>query len=102
MQDIMLATFLYAAMICFVCCLRYQPTCATTIATDTANLQADEPQPASLNQVSTTEPEQNLEPTNALIETETSLQLPVTPYIKDVSEAKDSQPTSLSCVSAVL
>jgi hypothetical protein len=49
MQDIMFATFLYAAIICFVCCIRYQPSCATTIATDTANLPTDEPQPASLN-----------------------------------------------------
>jgi len=96
MQDIMFATFLYAAIICFVCCLRYQPSCAVKIATKTANLPTDEPQPADINQVSTTEPEQKPEPTNTLIETEASLQLPVTPYIKDVSEAKDSQPTSLS------
>ncbi|HEY9650718.1 MAG TPA: hypothetical protein V6C95_08650 [Coleofasciculaceae cyanobacterium] len=96
MQDFLFATFLYAAIFCFVCCLRYQPSCAVKIATDTANLPTDEPQPADINQVSTTEPEQNLEPTNALIGTETSLQLPMTPYIKDVSEALDSQPTSLS------
>lgn len=95
MEDIMFATVLYVAMICFVCCLRYQPNCATTIATNTSNLPSDKPQPADINQVSTTKPEQKPEPTNPLIETETSLQLPVTPYIKDVSETLDSQPTSL-------
>jgi len=96
MQDIMFATVLYVAMICFVCCLRYQPTCVVKIATNTADLPTDEPQPTDINQVSTTEPEQNLVPVNALIETETNLQLPVTQYIKDVSEAEGSQPTSLS------
>jgi len=96
MEDIMFATFLYVAMICLVCCLRYQPSCAATVATNTADLPTDEPQPTDINQVSTTEPEQNLVPVNALIETETNLQLPVTQYIKDVSEAEDSQRTSLS------
>ncbi len=92
MQDFLFATFLYAAMICFVCCLRYQSSSAATIPTDTRHLPASEAQPASLNQVWTTEPEQKPESANTLIETETSLQLPVTPYIKDVSE--DSQPIS--------
>jgi hypothetical protein len=68
MQDIMFATFLYVAIICFVCCLRYQPSCAVKIATKTANFPTSEPQPTSLNQVSTTEPEQKPEPGNALIE----------------------------------
>ncbi|HEY9653295.1 MAG TPA: hypothetical protein V6C95_21730 [Coleofasciculaceae cyanobacterium] len=68
MFDFLFATFLYAAMICFVCCLRYQPSCAATIPTDTANLADDEPQPADINQVSTTFPEQKPESTNALIE----------------------------------
>jgi hypothetical protein len=42
--------------------------CAVKIATKTANLPKEEPQPASLNQVSTTEPEQKPESANALIE----------------------------------
>jgi hypothetical protein len=98
MFDFLFATFLYAAMICFVCCLRYQPSCAATISTDTANLAAD------INQVWTTEPEMKPESampkavrkvTNALIETETNSQLPVSHYIKEASEAGDSQPISL-------
>jgi hypothetical protein len=68
MQDIMFATFLYSAILSFVCCLRYQPNCVVKIGTDTTNLAVDEPQPASLNQVSTTEPEQKPEVGNALIE----------------------------------
>jgi hypothetical protein len=68
MLDFIFATFLYAAMICFVCCLRYQPSCAATIPTDTANLAADEPQPTDINQVFTTESEMKPESTNALIE----------------------------------
>jgi hypothetical protein len=38
------------------------------MATDTANLPTDEPQPADMQQVSTTEPEQKPESANALIE----------------------------------
>ncbi|HET7713209.1 MAG TPA: hypothetical protein VFK94_01815 [Patescibacteria group bacterium] len=68
MLDSIFATFLYAAMICFVCCLRYQPSSAATIPTDIANLPTLEPQPASLNQVLTTEPEQKPEVTDELIE----------------------------------
>ncbi|HEY9651508.1 MAG TPA: hypothetical protein V6C95_12645 [Coleofasciculaceae cyanobacterium] len=68
MSDFIFATFLYAAMICFVCCLRYQPSSAATIPTDTANLADGEPQPADTNQVSTTFPEQKPEAANALIE----------------------------------
>ncbi|HEY9649560.1 MAG TPA: hypothetical protein V6C95_02775 [Coleofasciculaceae cyanobacterium] len=93
MFDFIFATFLYAAMICFVCCLRYQPSCAVKIATDTANLANDEPQPADINQVSATFPEQKAEAANALIETETNSQLPITQHILDVSE--DSQLTSV-------
>ena len=96
MQDFLFATFLYAAIICFVCCLRYQPSCTADIATDTSNLAVDEPQPADINQVSTAEPEQKPEAENALIETETNLQLPVSQSIKEVSKARDGQPTSLS------
>jgi hypothetical protein len=68
MLDFLFATFLYAAIFCFVCCLRYQPNGAVKIATDTAYLPKDEPQPAFLNQVWTTEPEQKPEAANALIE----------------------------------
>jgi hypothetical protein len=94
MFDIMFATFLYAAIFCFVCCLRYQPSCTTTVATNTADLQADTPQLSDMNQALIHEPEQNLEAANVLIATETNSQLPVTQHILDVSE--DSQPTSLS------
>ena len=68
MFDFLFATFLYAAILCFVCCLRYQPSCAVKMVTDTPHLPKDEPQPASLNQVWTTEPEQKPEAANALIE----------------------------------
>ena len=94
MEDIIFATFLYAAIFCFVCCLRYQPSCTATVVTNTADLQADTPQPSDMNQSLTHEPEQNAEPANALIATETNSQLPVTQHLLDVSE--DSQPTSLS------
>jgi hypothetical protein len=96
MFDFLFATFLYAAMICFVCCLRYQPSCAATIPTDTYHLAADEPQAADINQVFTTESEMKPEAGNAVIETELNLQLPVSQSIKDASEAEDSQLTSLS------
>jgi len=101
----MFATVLYVTIICFICCLRYQPSYAVTVATDTADLPTDEPQPADINQVSTSEPEKKpeaampkavREATNALIETEINSQLPVGQSIKDASEARDSQPTSLS------
>jgi len=74
MQDIMFATFLYAAITCFVCCLRYQPSCAVEIATNSTNQSADEPQLADVSQVSTTEPEQKPEAANALIEQEAGVQ----------------------------
>jgi hypothetical protein len=61
MQDIIFATFLYAAMICFVCCLRYQPSCAHGVATDTIDLPTDELQQANTNQALADEPEQKLE-----------------------------------------
>jgi hypothetical protein len=96
MQDIIFATMLYVAMICFVCCLRYQPTSTATVATNSSDLPTDESQPADINQVFTTQPEMKPEAENAVIETETSLQLPVTDSIKDASEAGDSQSTSLS------
>jgi len=96
MQDFLFATFLYSAIICFVCCLCYQLSCTADMATDTSNLAVDEPQPADINQVSTAKPEQKPEAENALIETETNLQLPVSQSIKEVSKARDGQPTSLS------
>jgi hypothetical protein len=96
MEDIMFATFLYAAIICFVCCLRYQPSCTATVVTNTADLQVDESQLSDMNQALTPFSEQNVELDNALIETETISHLPVTHYIKEALEAEDSQPTSLS------
>jgi hypothetical protein len=74
MFDFLFATFLYSAIFCFVCCLRYQPNGAVKMATDMPHLPKDEPQPASLNQVSTTEPEQKPESANALIEQEAGVQ----------------------------
>jgi hypothetical protein len=96
MFDFLFATFLYTAIFCFVCCLRYQPSCAVKMATDTPHLPKEEPQPASLNQVSTTELEQMPESANVLIETETTSHLPVTQYTEEASEPEDSQLTSLS------
>ncbi|MBD0364270.1 MAG: hypothetical protein ICV55_16120 [Coleofasciculus sp. C3-bin4] len=61
MHDYIFATFLYVAMFCFICCLRYQPNHTGTIANN-------EPQPADMNQVFTTESEQKAEPTNAVTE----------------------------------
>jgi hypothetical protein len=61
MQDIIFATFLYSAMICFVCCLRYQPSCPPTVATDITDLSKDEQNQADINQALTDEPEQKLE-----------------------------------------
>jgi hypothetical protein len=92
MFDIMFATFLYAAMICFICCLRYQPSCTTTVVTNLSDLPASTPQPSDMNQALIHEPEQNAEPANALIATEINLDLPVIQHILDVSE--DSQPIS--------
>jgi hypothetical protein len=63
MQDALFATFLYIAMFCFVCCLRYPANTTGTIATINNELQ-----PADMNQVSITESEQKAEPTNGLIE----------------------------------
>jgi hypothetical protein len=96
MQDIMFATVLYAAMICFVCCLRYQPSAATTVTTDTTDLPTEEPQPVNINSVPTNELEKKPEAANTLIETKINFQLPVAQYIKDTSEPEDSQPTFLS------
>jgi len=61
MHDYIFATFLYVAMFCFICCLRYQPNHTGTIANN-------EPQPADMNQVFTTESEQKAEPTKAVTE----------------------------------
>jgi hypothetical protein len=96
MQDTMFATVLYIAMICFVCCLRYQPSSATTVTTDTTDLPTEEPQPVNINSALTHEPEKKSEAADALIETEINFQLPVAQYIKETSEPEDSQQTSLS------
>jgi len=111
MLDFLFATFLYAAIFCFVCCLRYQPNGAVKIATDTAYLPKDEPQPAFLNQVWTTEPEQKPEAANALIEQEAGVQgagckgervslVQKSPAAMPWSEAEQGlqSPTSLSCL----
>jgi hypothetical protein len=96
MQDIMFPTMLYVAIICFICCLRYQPSSTATVTTDTADLPTDEPQSVNINPALTDEPELLPEAANALIETETNLQLPATQRIKDTSEPEDNQLTSLS------
>ncbi|MCA1995014.1 MAG: hypothetical protein LDL41_23635 [Coleofasciculus sp. S288] len=96
MQDIMFATVLYVAIICFVCCLRYQPSSATTVTTNTTDLPTEEPQPVNINSVLTNEPEKKPEAANALIETQINFQLPVAQSVKEASEALDSQPTSVS------
>lgn len=123
MFDFLFATFLYAAIFCFVCCLRYQPSCAVKMATDTPHLPKDEPQPAFLNQVWTTEPEQKPESANALIEQEAGVQgaggkdvrralsrvgervslVQKSPAAMPWSEAEQGlqSPTSLSCIHSV-
>jgi hypothetical protein len=68
MQDVLFATFLYSAILSFVCCLRYQPICAKSVATDTTNLPTEELQQADINPAPTGEIEQKLEPDSALIE----------------------------------
>lgn len=68
MQDIIFATFLYAAMICFVCCLRYQPSYAKSVTTDTADLPTDEQNQADINPSHTLELSPKLEFDSALIE----------------------------------
>jgi hypothetical protein len=68
MQDIIFATFLYSAMICFVCCLRYQSSCAKSVATDTADLPTDEQNQADINPSHTVELSPKLEFDSALIE----------------------------------
>jgi hypothetical protein len=64
MLDFLFDTFLYVAMICFVCCLRYKPSHTATIAT----INNEQKPAADIHQVSTTEPEQKTEPANALTE----------------------------------
>ena len=68
MQDVLFATFLYSAILSFVCCLPYQPICAKSVATDTTNLPTEELQQADINPAPTGEIEQKLEPDSALIE----------------------------------
>lgn len=96
MQDIMFATMLYVGMICFVCCLRYQPNCAATVEAATAEQLTDESQLTDINQGSTTEPEQKPEPANIIVEAEASSHIAVTSNYIGWSEAGDGQPTSLS------
>jgi hypothetical protein len=96
MQDFLFATVLYAAMICFVCCLRYQPSCAKSVERTTQELPTDEQNQADINPAYTRVLEPSLEPAHTLLETVTSLQLPVTQCMKDEEEAEDSSPTSLS------
>jgi len=64
MQDAIFATFLYVAMFCWVCCLRYKPGNTATIAT----INKEQKPAADMHQVSTTEPEQKTEPANAVTE----------------------------------
>ncbi len=68
MQDVLFATFVYSAILSFVCCLRYQPSCAKTAERTTQELPTDEQNQADINPALTDEPEQKLEHENALIE----------------------------------
>jgi hypothetical protein len=68
MQDFFFATFLYSAILSFVCCLRYQPKCAKAVERTTQELPTEEPQQADIDQALTDEIEQKLEPAHALIE----------------------------------
>lgn len=96
MEDMMFATVLYVGMICFVCCLRYQPNCAATVEVATTYQVTDESQPTNISQGSTAQPEQKSELANIIVEAEASSRIAVTPHIKDGSEARETQPTSLS------
>ena len=96
MFDFIFATFLYAAMMCFVCCLRYQPNCAATVEAVTDERLTDESQLTDINQRSTAQPEQKPEPANIVVEAEASSHIVGTCNIKDESKAGDGQPTSLS------
>lgn len=95
MQDVLFATFLYSAIVCFICCLRYQPSCAKTAERTTQELPTDEPNQAGINPAHTREIEQKLEPAHTRLLTETSLHEPVTQCMKDEEEAVLSEPTSL-------
>lgn len=94
MEDMMFATVLYVGMICFVCCLRYQPTCATNVEAATTKRLSDELQLTDINQGSTAQPEQKPEPASTVVEA--SPHIAVTCNIKDESEAGDGQPICLS------
>jgi len=83
MQDFLFATVLYSAILSFVCCLRYQPICDTTVATDSASLPTDEPQHTDINPAHTLEPSQKLKSAPALVEDS------LTPVIEPVLEADD-------------
>lgn len=96
MEDMMFATVLYVGMICFVCCLRYQPNCAATVEAATTERLTDESQPTNISQGSTAQPEQKPEPENIVVEAEASSHIAVTSHIKDGLESGESQPTCLS------
>jgi hypothetical protein len=68
MQDFFFATFLYSAILSFICCLRYQPKCAKAVERTTQELLTEEQNQADIDQVLTLEIEQKLEPAHALIE----------------------------------
>jgi len=68
MQDVLLATFLYSAILSFVCCLRYQSGCAKTAERTTQELPTDEQNQADINPATTLELSPKLEPDSALIE----------------------------------
>jgi hypothetical protein len=68
MQDVLFATFLYSAILSFVCCLRYQPSCAKTVERTTQELPTDQQNQADINPATTLELSPKLEPDSALIE----------------------------------
>ncbi len=68
MQDFFFATFLYATMICLVCCLRYQPNCAKSVETAIPELPTEEPNQASKEQAPTASMRLELEPALTVIE----------------------------------
>jgi hypothetical protein len=96
MEDMMFATVLYVGMICFVCCLRYQPNCAATVEAATTEQVTDESQLTDINQGSTAQPEQKPELANIVLKAEASSRIPMTCNYIGWSEAGDGQPTSLS------
>jgi hypothetical protein len=72
MQDVLFATFLYSAILSFVCCLRYQSGFAKTAERTTQELPTDERNQADINPATTLELSPKLEPLREVTTQDTS------------------------------